>query len=500
MKSTFIETRMGRIPCIVTGQAARELHTNQRIRTKEFLAIEAFLSDTGSYERSNEILNLMTRRSRSSGSIVSVDAQYSDSIMLGSKTKKDYQRVCTDILSGYGIGLNDIGEVIDHAAILPVTEKISAEMTSFVPAGGPSADPSGREMELRNYVSRYNEKRPQTDQIKEKTAFEDPGRSVYCSVDDVQVHMQKRKTIRKNGRECIRTTGSWIYHSVASIEITDAASKDTAENADRVYIFEADTQELAYSYIMAFLLYNGLTDRFIVFFSDGEETLKTIPEEMFSGWPHVFYMDYYHLKERITEKFSKVFRSGKIADDTVEPQYFKNGNVKKGSVKMITRSVYYTRMIISMLWAGNVDDAIHWLESMRSSDELKAGGERSIDSTITYLSNKRDRFPCYALREYLGLKNSSNSVEIANNILVAKRQKKKGCSWCQSGSFACSETKAIFVNEEAENYYSNGTISFRPRRRALDSEYTQGLEWLHDKTIKMHVSQIRETEVCKNIA
>jgi hypothetical protein len=493
MKSTFVETRMGRIPCIVTGQAARGLHTGQRIRTKEFLAIEAFLSDNVSYKRSNEMLNLMTRRSRSAGSIVSVDAQYSDSIMLGLKTKKDFQRVCTDILSGCGIGLNDIGEVIDHSAILPVTKKTGAETTSFVPASGYSDEPSSREREIRDYVSRYNENRPQTDRIKEKAAFEDPGKTVYCSVDDVLVHMQKRKTVRKNGRECIKTKGSWIYHSVASIEVADAVSKDTAGNEDRVYILEADTQRLAYSYIMAFLLYNDLTDRFIVFFSDGEETLKTIPEEMFSEWPHVFYMDYYHLKERITELFSKVFRAGKIADDTVEPQYFKNGKIKKGSVKMVTRSVYYTSVIISMLWAGNVNDAIDWLESMKSSDELKAGGERFIDSTITYLSNKRDRFPCYALREYLGLKNSSNSVEIANNILVAKRQKKKGYSWCQSGSFACSETKAIFVNEEAENYYKNGTISFRPRHRALDSDHSQGLEWLHDKTIDMYVSQIRET-------
>lgn len=261
----------------------------------------------------------------------------------------------------------------------------------------------------------------------------------------------------------------------------------------KVYTLEAKTQELAFSYVLAFLIKNGLTDRYLVFFTDGEETLKTIPDRMFKNWPHVHYMDYYHLKERLSEIFSRAFKPGKIVDDTVEPEYFKNGKVKKSSIEMITRSQYYLRTLISILWAGNVEQAKSWLEEMEHSSELKINGALAIREAIGYLNRKGSRIPCYHLRKCLGLRNTSNSVEISNNIIVARRQKKKGCSWSADGSFACSEITCIFANEDGESYFTNGRISFLLRHRATDPAFAEGLYWMRDSNVNIEEGEIIAT-------
>ena len=322
--------------------------------------------------------------------------------------------------------------------------------------------------------------------------FEDPLHTVYCTVDDVLVHLQKKKVVKKNGQECVKTQGTWVYHTVAHIEVDTLVTRQdgTEETVTRVYTFEAKTQELAFSHLLAFLIQNELTQRYLVFFTDGEETLKTIPDRIFKDWPHVHYMDYYHLKERMSEIFSRVFKAGKIVDDTVEPEYFKNGKVKKSSIKMITRSQYYLRELISILWAGNAQEAKTWLENLKHSSELKPKGCNALDEAIGYLERKGNRIPCYHLRKILGLRNTSNSVEIANNILVARRQKKKGCSWAVDGSFACSEITCIFANEEAESYFNNGGIVFSLRHRATDPDFVAGLDWIHDKQVNIEEGKV----------
>lgn len=80
---------------------------------------------------------------------------------------------------------------------------------------------------------------------------------------------------------------------VAHIEADNPAVQEdgSVKVISKVYTLEAKTQELAFSYVLAFLIKNGLTDRYLVLFTDGEETLKTIPDNgMFKNWPHVHYM------------------------------------------------------------------------------------------------------------------------------------------------------------------------------------------------------------------
>lgn len=497
VKDTWIETRAGRLPCTITGLAAKTLSPKERLRTRDFLAIEGYcLSTMKSYRSAINVLNMITRRSNMNNNLINFATAYEDEQRIGKEVEEKFNEVCFEALNSAKIKLDEQGVVTDCS---PLNETLAAMNCSQTIINVEQHRCTGIDSEaaddLLGKIGHYNEECDTQSQIHGTHAFEDPLHTIYCTVDDVLVHLQSRKVVRKNGHECVKTQGAWVYHTVAHIEVdTPVTQEDGAKQViTRVYTFEAKTQELAFSHILAFLIKNKLTDRYLVFFTDGEETLKTIPDRIFKDWPHVHYMDYYHLKERMSEIFSRAFKPGKIVDDTVELEYFKNGKVKKSSIKKITRSQYYLRILISILWVGNVEEAKAWLEKMTHSSELKANGIEAIKEATGYLERKGARIPCYFLRKLLGLRNTSNSVEISNNILVARRQKKKGCSWAVEGSFACSEITCIYANEDAESYFTNGVISFKLRHRATDPDFIEGLEWIRDMQINIDEGEIITT-------
>ena len=489
VKDTYIETRAGRFPCTLTGAAAQALSPKERLKTKDFLAMEAyFLSSMKSYRHAAETLNMTTRRSSINDNLICFATAYEDEQRIGRDIEENFNTVCREALHCAGIQLDEHGVITDCSALNEATSAVIIPKRTVDVEQQQCIGIASEEAEtLFSKINHYNETHKELNmQVNGVHVFEDPLHTAYCTVDDVLVHLQQKKVVKKNGQECVKTQGSWVYHTVAHVEVD---SLETTEDGNekivtRVYTLEARTQEVAFSRLMAFLILNGLEDRYLVFFTDGEETLKTIPDRIFKDWPHVHYMDYYHIKERLSEIFSRVFKAGKIVDDTIEPEYFKNGKVKKSSIKMITRSQYYLRTLISILWSGNVQDAKTWLEKMKQSSDLKPKGAVALDEAIGYLTRKGNRIPCFYLRKLLGLRNTSNSVEISNNILVARRQKKKGCSWATDGSFACSENTCLYANEEAEAYFTKGSITFSLRHRATDPEFVTGLNWIRD----MHVN------------
>jgi hypothetical protein len=71
--------------------------------------------------------------------------------------------------------------------------------------------------------------------------------------------------------------------------------------------------------------------------------------------------------------------------------------------------------------------------------------------------------PCYALRERLGLRNSSNRGEKANDLVVARRQKHNGMSWSDDGSFAFATVATAVSNGELDNWVHRRLFSFNLR-------------------------------------
>jgi hypothetical protein len=70
------------------------------------------------------------------------------------------------------------------------------------------------------------------------------------------------------------------------------------------------------------------------------------------------------------------------------------------------------------LWFGRVDEAIYLLQTLEPE---KSKNPIVLKKLGEYFERVCNHIPCYALRKELGLRNSSNPVEKANDIVVAKR-------------------------------------------------------------------------------
>ena len=102
------------------------------------------------------------------------------------------------------------------------------------------------------------------------------------------------------------------------------------------------------------------------------------------------------------------------------------------------------------LWAGDVAGASEYLSSLDSAD-IK--NRKWLDNLLGYFQKKGDAITCYALRAKLGLRNSSNPVEKANDLVVAGRQKHNGMAWSLEGSGALAALQMIYLNNQPDLWF-----------------------------------------------
>jgi hypothetical protein len=86
--------------------------------------------------------------------------------------------------------------------------------------------------------------------------------------------------------------------------------------------------------------------------------------------------------------------------------------------------------LLPCLWHGCVDRAIARLQAV---EPLHIKDEKALSDLIGYLERNRPYIPCYSVRKQLGLPNSSNRGEKANDLVVSARQKHNGMSWSKPG-------------------------------------------------------------------
>jgi hypothetical protein len=202
------------------------------------------------------------------------------------------------------------------------------------------------------------------------------------------------------------------------------------------YIFAARNMFEACKFVLAFLLSHDLLEqRDLVFFVDGGKDIRKCINDIFAFCPHQVVLDWFHLKKHCLESLSMALYGGRA-----------------------NREMQYTvrRQLFHILWTGNVEGAITYLESL---DSNKVKNKSRLDEIITYLRNKDPEIACYAVRRRLGLRLSSNRVEKANDLIVAGRQKGKGMSWSRQGSWSLAGITTMYLNHEAEGWHRNECIS-----------------------------------------
>lgn len=237
----------------------------------------------------------------------------------------------------------------------------------------------------------------------------------YVSFDEIGVKHQKEhrsgETVKK---------GAYVWNTVADIETWNGSRTLTGDGMKKTF-----------HQVLAYLLSNDmLAKKSLVFFTDGARNISANIEEMFSFHPYTIILDWYHLKKRCQEYLSMSIKGKEQRNEILQK-------------------------LLRILWAGNVDDAICFLQNL-NADVLRP--VTRVKDLCQYLEKHRDHIPSYALRAELGFRNSSNRVEKANDLIVAQRQKHNGMSWSTSGSGALAQITALIANHALRSWLNGDPL------------------------------------------
>lgn len=236
-----------------------------------------------------------------------------------------------------------------------------------------------------------------------------PSECVYISIDDIGVKHQKNS--RKTG--AIREY-KFIENTVAHIQY-----------GSHSYVLTGIGMQNVFKSLLAFLLANSLLSHEIVFMTDGANNLKGYIRSLFQFHPHMVILDWFHLKKRCEERLSQSIRGKDRRNEVLEK-------------------------LLRYLWVGDLSAAVSYLTSLTSED-IK--NRKWLEDLLGYLNRKSYSITCYALRAKLGLRNSSNPVEKANDLLVAQRQKHNGMSWSSTGSSSLAALQMLYLNNEHNHWF-----------------------------------------------
>ena len=277
--------------------------------------------------------------------------------------------------------------------------------------------------DLQEMVRTYDIEDPLKPEILVNPApYEDVKKSVNISIDEVGA--KKQKETREKGAQDSpdEEKRKYVQNTVIHVEKEGAS-----------YILNGSSVFCVLRQLLAFLLCNHLLTSTLMFFVDGHSLYSSVI--VFFSWHKKVrvILDWYHLKKKCKELLSMALKGKDIRNSVLEK-------------------------LLPLLWHGLVDQAIHYLNSL-SESQIK--NEKERNHLIGYLEKNRPMIPAYAVRSELGLRNSSNRGEKANDLIVADRQKHNGMSWSNSGSVALASVTALKKNKEYKTWFQKGELEFK---------------------------------------
>ena len=269
---------------------------------------------------------------------------------------------------------------------------------------------------LDGIIRAYNDGKPDEEKIKDKRMIDMVGAcpydSVYVMVDSIIVPHQKEH------RDVNGITGTARKKKTSSIANAYILSREGT------YQFTAKTEDEVMRCTLAYLIDNRLLEnRELIFFADGANGIKALAEKYFSFRKFSYHLDWYHLRKKCYEYFSMALKGGKAN--------------KERNNKL--RHEFFKR-----LWAGNVADAVQFLDNL---DEEVIKSRTMLQAIKDYIGDKKkDSIYSYAIYKELHMINSSNRCEKQNDTLVGNRCKDNSRSWSDDGVLFMSQVRAIFEN------------------------------------------------------
>lgn len=251
--------------------------------------------------------------------------------------------------------------------------------------------------------------------------YEDPQQTLNISMDDVGVKRQSEH--RPSPASETEAQRKYAYQTVVHVE-----------NQQGCYRFNAVGLSLTLTILVAFLCHNDLLRGNLIFFADGQRSLHAAILNAFAWVSSLqLILDWYHLRDKCKKQLSTACKGRRL------------------------RNMHCIR-VTTLLWHGLVEAALTYLDFI-DPEHLK--DPAAIDNLKGYLSRNQPHIPCYCVRKQLGLRNSSNLGEKANDLLVSSRQKHNGMSWSKSGSAALAALTALVYNREYLSWFRTGHLNFK---------------------------------------
>ena len=197
------------------------------------------------------------------------------------------------------------------------TERIVSELTK-------NAEYSKEKEIIKKAIEEINATRTDEDEKIQNIAWqtEKTENTCYVSLDEIGVKHQKEH--RKTETE---KDGVYVWNTVADVEFNGESRILTGSKMKSVFLF-----------VLAYLLNNNLlAEKSLVFFTDGARNIFSNITELFSFHPHTVILDWFHLKKHCQEYLSM-------------------------SVKEKEKRNEILQKLLRILWAGNVDEAIDFLQ------------------------------------------------------------------------------------------------------------------------------------------
>ena len=401
---TSLDSESGRISLFVCGSLASSLKPKERILSLSFLEAASCVCTKTSYRDSTDIINRFLGRS---GANTIKLRTLSDTICrTGAEISQELSNITSLILTLYGF---------DTESGLPLEDVVlSNNITTLALPDKVEIDTK----KIEDAIFAINDSREEKIPFKADDVIIEsvPSESVYVSVDDVGVKQQKNS--RKEGS--VRDS-KYVENTVAHIQY-----------GEKSYILTGIGMRNVFKSVLAFLLANNLLSHELIFMTDGARDLKSHIQSVFQFHPYTVVLDWFHLKKRCQERLSQSIR----------------GKDRRNAV--LEKALRY-------LWVGDVPGATEYLRSLDSKDIKNANW---LDDLISYFDNKGDAITCYALRAKLGLRNSSNPVEKANDLLVAQRQKHNGMAWSSKGSGSLAALQMVYLNNQSDYWFQKRKLKF----------------------------------------
>ena len=153
----------------------------------------------------------------------------------------------------------------------------------------------------------------------------------------------------------------------------------------------------------------------LVAIADGAKSIRCRLQSVF-GEQVTIILDWYHLSRKVRKLM------GSLARNQAEKSEHLN-------------------FLFSNLWQGKAAAAIEYL-----NHQIQTKNHEALKELITYLSKHQSEIINYQRRQQAGKPIGSGRVEKAVDLVVGRRQKKKGMSWTAKGSQALAMLKVAELN------------------------------------------------------